>query len=218
MTPSFRASNFTHDAGRFKNDQSVWKYIHCLGIEMGKHIEESTAALVTFIDKGRIYKLLAKFHLTRFLDIPLIFQSQQGAASGFLTVSTLFCAVAATTIQFSFMQTTSLFGVVNFTWFMSLGFSIAATVFTLLRELWKDTVLRWVFHRTLFKLVLSISSHWPHFNAPLIILFIVEEGPLGFLVVSIITFSIGLCIFAFASNQASATVNIYCFTCANSWI
>lgn len=45
--------------GRIKTDQAIWRYIHCLGIEMSGHIEESTAVLITFIDKGSVSTRLA---------------------------------------------------------------------------------------------------------------------------------------------------------------
>ena len=67
----------------------------------------------------------------------------------------------------------------------------------------------------ILNLFLISPSRWPHFNAPLVILFVVEEGPLGFLVVAIISFSIGLCIFAFASNQVRASL-LSCADCINA--
>lgn len=66
----------------------------------------------------------------------------------------------------------------------------------------------------ILNLYLIFSSRWPHFDAPLVILFVVEEGPLGFLVVAIISFSIGLCIFAFASNQVRTSF-LSCAGCIN---
>lgn len=111
---------------------------------MSEPIGDSTqAALATFIDKGATCSEVASMNTTdASSDIPLVLQSQQGAAIGFLTISTLVCAVAASTIQFSYAQTSSFFGVVNYTWFLSLGLSIAASVFILLKDLWKDTAMR----------------------------------------------------------------------------
>lgn len=40
---------------RIKTDRAIWRYIQCLGIEMGKPIEESTSALLSFIDDGMVY-------------------------------------------------------------------------------------------------------------------------------------------------------------------
>lgn len=76
--------------------------------------------------------------------MPHILQSQQNASSGFLTVSTLFCGVTATVIQFSYQEHTPLFIFVNIAWFLSLGLSTAATIFTLLRALRKETIFRYL--------------------------------------------------------------------------
>lgn len=33
-------------------DPALLRYVHRLGIEMSQHIEESTKAIITFVDKG----------------------------------------------------------------------------------------------------------------------------------------------------------------------
>ncbi|KAG6836941.1 hypothetical protein H0H93_000831 [Arthromyces matolae] len=77
---------------------------------------------------------------------------------------------------------------VNVFWFASLVFSIAAAVNSLLGLTWKQAMYR-----------------SPGDRVPWWVLIWIKRSPLVFLVVSVACFSIGLCLFAYASDQAPAT-------------
>ncbi|KAF7360499.1 Catabolite degradation [Mycena venus] len=110
------------------------------------------------------------------------------------TVATFFSAVTATTLQFSFNLTgTPIRDAVNSFWFASLVFSIAAAVNSLLGLTWKQAMYRSPGHRV-----------------PWWVLIWIKRSPLVFLVMSVACFSIGLCLFAYASGQVgqiSCTIN-----------
>lgn len=60
------------------------------------------------------------------------------------TIATFFSSVTATTLQFSYQQTGSLLSdVVNFCWFVSLVFSVASGVNSLLGMTWRKSSM-WV--------------------------------------------------------------------------
>ena len=78
------------------------------------------------------------------LGIPTIRFAQKHVAANLLnlsTVATFFSAVTATTLQFSFTQTgTHISDAVNSFWFLSLVFSIASAVNSLLGVTWKQAM------------------------------------------------------------------------------
>ncbi|KAJ7906089.1 hypothetical protein B0H13DRAFT_2194387, partial [Mycena leptocephala] len=101
------------------------------------------------------------------------------------TVATFFSAVTATTLQFSVNLTgTTMRDSVNSFWFASLVFSIAAAVNSLLGVTWKQAMYR-----------------PPGNRVPRWVLIWIKGTPLVFLVISIACFSVGLCLFTFASQQ-----------------
>ncbi|KAF8069027.1 hypothetical protein FPV67DRAFT_1607451 [Lyophyllum atratum] len=155
---------------------SVQRYIHDLSIEMGEHIDTITSTLSMFIEIG----------------VPTIRFAQKHGATNLLnlsTVATFFSAVTATTLQFSFaLPHKPSSDAVNCFWFASLVFSIAAAVNSLLGLTWKQAMYRSPGHRV-----------------PWWVLIWIKRSPLVFLVMSVACFSIGLCCFAYASEQAAAT-------------
>ncbi|KAG5646394.1 hypothetical protein DXG03_003717 [Asterophora parasitica] len=154
---------------------SVQRYIHDLSIEMGEHIDSITSSLSMFIEIG----------------VPTIRFAQKHGAANLLnlsTVATFFSAVTATTMQFSFELQGGYADAVNVFWFSSLVFSIAAAVNSLLGLTWKQAMYRSPGHRV-----------------PWWVLIWIKRSPLVFLVMSVACFSIGLCCFAYASEQAPAT-------------
>jgi WD repeat-containing protein 26 len=95
---------------------------------MGEHIDSITNTLSMFIEVG----------------VPTIrFAQKHGAMNlqNLSTVATFFSAVTATTLQFSFDKLdSSVDHAVNSFWFMSLVFSIAAAVNSLLGLTWKQAM------------------------------------------------------------------------------
>lgn len=93
----------------------------------------------------------AKFLIYGPIGIPTIRFAQQHAADNLLnlsTVATFFSAVTATTLQFSFESTgTPLTDAVNSFWFISLVFSIASAVNSLLGLTWKQYVFEFEWER-----------------------------------------------------------------------
>ncbi len=57
-----------------------------------------------------------------------------------LTVATFLTSVTASTLGFSFQQTSNVFDIVNFFWFCSIIFSIASVMNSLLAYSWKHSV------------------------------------------------------------------------------
>ncbi|KAG5719222.1 hypothetical protein E4T56_gene13410 [Termitomyces sp. T112] len=169
------ASCLKEYAGQFRH-QSVQRYVHDLSLEMGEHIDTITSTLSMFIEVG----------------VPTIRFAQKHGATNLLnlsTVATFFSAVTATTMQFSFnLSRNNLSDAVNCFWFASLVFSIAAAVNSLLGLTWKQAMYR-----------------SPGDRVPWWVLIWIKRSPLVFLVVSVACFSIGLCLFAYASGQAPVT-------------
>ncbi|KXN92165.1 hypothetical protein AN958_09257 [Leucoagaricus sp. SymC.cos] len=155
------------------------RYLNDLSIEMGEHIDGITSTLSIFIEVG----------------VPIIRFAQKHGATNLLnlsTVATFFSAVTATTMQFSFANNDShIAQAVNCFWFGSLVFSIAAAVNSLLGLTWKQAMYR-----------------SPGDRVPWWVLIWIKRSPLVFLVLSVACFSIGLCFFAYASNQAPVTSTI----------
>ncbi|KAF7318793.1 Catabolite degradation [Mycena chlorophos] len=152
---------------------AVQRYVHDLASEMGEHLDSITSTLMMFVEVG----------------VPTIRFGQKHKTDNLLnlsTVATFFSAVTATTLQFSFNLTSNkIEAAVNSFWFMSLVFSIAAAVNSLLGLTWKQAMYRSPGHRV-----------------PWWVLIWIKRSPLVFLVMSVACFSIGLCLFAYASGQA----------------
>jgi len=122
--------------------------------------------------------------------IPAVQEEQQESErfqNTMLTVTTLFSAVAATTLQMSIStnDTSPTMFAVNALWISSLLFSVGALLNNFLYLAWLRFEMR-------FKTPLHISQ-W------------IRWLPVVFLVLAIISFSAGLILFAFASHQAKAT-------------
>lgn len=158
--------------GQFK-DNEVKKYILDVTTQhLGESSEDVAIELNSFADTG----------------IQAIRSVQNQAASNFLTLSTLgtfFSAVTATTLQNSFGDAnTTLQVTVNSFWFCSLVFSIASVLNSLLSYMWEHALYR-------------SSGH----HAPWWVTNWIKRSPLAFLIISAATFSVGLCLFAYSSNQ-----------------
>ncbi|KAJ7037958.1 hypothetical protein C8F04DRAFT_1090776 [Mycena alexandri] len=158
---------------------AVQRYVHDLAEEMGTHLDSITSTLVMFVEVG----------------VPTIRFGQKHKTDNLLnlsTVATFFSAVTATTLQFSFnLVGTPLQDAVNSFWFASLVFSIAAAVNSLLGLTWKQAMYRSPGHRV-----------------PWWVLIWIKRSPLVFLVMSVACFSVGLCLFAYASGQSKVTSTI----------
>jgi hypothetical protein len=122
------ASCLHNYSGQFRYP-AVQRYIQDLAVEMGEHIDSITSTLSMFIEVG----------------VPTIRFAQKHGATNLLnlsTVSTFFSAVTATTIQFSYQLQSPISAAVNSFWFLSLVFSIAAAVNSLLGLTWKQAMYR----------------------------------------------------------------------------
>ncbi|KAF8623367.1 hypothetical protein AX17_007445 [Amanita inopinata Kibby_2008] len=154
----------------------VQRYIHGISQMMNSHLDEVTIALDVLIRTG----------------VPTVQYVQKHSAANLLnlsTVATFFSAVTATTLQYSYqVHATATADATNSFWFASLVFSISAAVNSLLRITWKQAVYR-----------------SPRNQVPLWVVLWIERSPVVFLVCAITCFSLGLCCFAFSSNQDMAT-------------
>jgi len=160
-----------------RDDNAMKKYTQdLLARRLEEPMEDVTVALATFIDTG----------------IRAVKSAQKGDAATSLTLSTVatfFSAVTATTLQFSFSDTTTAIQVtVNSLWFCSLVFSVASVVNGLLAYMWKNAKYRSPVNYT-----------------PLVVSIWINDIPLIFLIISAAAFSIGLCAFAYSSHQNVVT-------------
>ncbi|KAJ8693750.1 hypothetical protein PTI98_008717 [Pleurotus ostreatus] len=181
--------------GQFKFP-AVQRYIHDLASEMGEHMDSITATLSMFIEIGTQALLIVNSSGNNPVGVPTIRFAQKHGATNLLnlsTVATFFSAVTATTLQFSYeLPSEDPVAVsVNCFWFLSMVFSIAAAVNSLLGLTWKQAMYRSPGHRV-----------------PWWVLIWIKRSPLVFLVMSVACFSIGLCCFAYASKQAHVTSTI----------
>lgn len=131
--------------GQFKYP-AVQRYLHDLTSEMADHLDTITSSLSMFLEIGMLarYGKHCYFQFTFLLGIPTIRFAQKHAANNLLnltTVATFFSAVTATTLQFSFDEVGNpLSDAVNSFWFLSLVFSIASAVNSLLGLTWKQAM------------------------------------------------------------------------------
>lgn len=109
-------------------------------------LEQMNPLLSTFLDTGKFYTNIIIYHAAfisniSYKGVPMITTTQQNQASTYLimtTIATFFSGVTATTLQFTFNQTTAAIdNIVNALLFSSLIFSIASAVNSLLIMSWK---------------------------------------------------------------------------------
>ncbi|KAA1474488.1 hypothetical protein DENSPDRAFT_931692 [Dentipellis sp. KUC8613] len=150
----------------------VQRYLHDLTADIGDHLEAIRNALSMFVEIG----------------VPTIRSAQKYSNNSLRNLSTLatfFSAVTATTLQFSFnLQGDPLSDSVNGFWFISLVFSVAAAVNGLLGLTWKQAIWR-----------------SPGDRVPWWVLAWIKRSPLVFLVLSVASFSVGLVLFTYSTNQ-----------------
>ncbi|KAK7044558.1 catabolite degradation [Favolaschia claudopus] len=169
-------------SGQFRYP-AVQRYVHDLTVEMGEHLDSINSTLAMFVEVGVPTIRFGQKHKTDNLVSFLLNLS---------TVATFFSAVTATTLQFSFeLVENPIQHAVNGFWFSSLVFSIAAAVNSLVGLTWKQAMYRSPGHRV-----------------PWWVLIWIKRSPLVFLVLSVACFSIGLCLFAYASGQHKVTSTI----------
>ncbi|TFK38127.1 WD40-repeat-containing domain protein [Crucibulum laeve] len=172
------ASCLNEYSGQFRYP-AVQRYIHDLAAEMGVHMDSITSTLSMFTE----------------VAVPSIRFAQKHAAASLLNIAiiaTVFSAVTATTLQFSISLTDdTVADAVNCFWFGSLVFSIGAAVNSLLGMTWRQSIYRSPMHRVPWWVIIWI-----------------KRSPLVFLVISIACFSVGLCCFAYTTNQSSITSTV----------
>ncbi|KAH7099722.1 WD40 repeat-like protein [Auriculariales sp. MPI-PUGE-AT-0066] len=167
----------------------VTRYVHDLSTEIGEHLENITGALIVFVEVG----------------VPTIQLGQKHGArhvTNLSTVATFFSAVTATTIQFSFDRTERLLdNWVNALWYSSLVFSIASAVNSALGLAWQQASYRSPGHRVPWWITIWLI-----------------HSPLIFLIISVTTFSVGLCLFTYASGQPHmVSLLVTAFTACSSF-
>ncbi|KAF7336808.1 Catabolite degradation [Mycena venus] len=165
---------------------TVQRYVHDLSAEMGEHIDNITSTLLMFVDDDldkKARQMACELHrIICWLGLILLFRLT------LLSVATFFSAVTATGLQSSFnLQGTPVGHAVNSFWFGSLVFSIASVVNSLVDLLWEQA-----------------EYHYP----PWWVLIWIKRSPLVFLTISVVCFSVGLCLFAYASGQHIVTSTI----------
>ena len=119
--------------GSFENP-AVQRYLHDLSSDIGEHITSITSALSLFIEVGKSLTsrdVKSRHPLPWCLGVPAIRFGQDGATGNLLnlsTTATFFSSVTATSLQFSYNNTTGpAANAVNAFWFTSLVFSIGGS-------------------------------------------------------------------------------------------
>lgn len=127
-----------------------------------------------------------------YAGIPAIESAQKHRSqnlASIATIATLFSSVSATALQFSLPnRLNTLFDIVNGFWFISLVFSIASALNSVLG-------LTWIQH----------AHRSPMWLVPPFIAFWFWTSPLVFLTISVACFDLGLVVFAYASKQVYAS-------------
>ena len=117
------------------------------------------------------------------------------------TIATFFSSVTATTLQMSISDSSSgLLNVVNFFWFLLLVFSVSSGVSSLLGMTWRKSSM-WVNYcpeRTQLPMDLI---RYDTIKPPWLIKLWLDKAPMIFLIVSALTFIVGLNLFAYLSSQ-----------------
>ena len=130
------------------------------------------------------------------------------------TIATFFSSVTATTLQFSYQDTSTKLGsAVNLFWFLSLVFSVSSGINSLMVMAWRKSSM-WAptspisFYIYAFADVVSekrYSSNAP----PRLFKFWLDKSPMVCLIVSALTFVLGLNLFVYSSTQVCETPLIY---------
>ncbi|KAF8339887.1 quinon protein alcohol dehydrogenase-like superfamily [Cantharellus anzutake] len=185
--PDYTAEDVDHSFLSLKQDLHYWarnlsnfegsfhlpalrRHVATIADEMVVHLDAVTDALRVFFEIGLPTIKFAQQHTTDTLQ-------------NLSTVSTFFCTVSATTIQFSYQNSdTRLQKVVNLFWLLSLVFSMASAVNSQLGYRWTLAV---------YSSPLSAVPWW--------ISIWVTKTPLFFLIASVATFALGLICFAFST-------------------
>ncbi|KAL5507587.1 hypothetical protein ACEPAH_7043 [Sanghuangporus vaninii] len=117
-------------------------------------------------------------------EIPAIRQSQEFATQRYLnltTIATFLSSVTATTLQITAGGPASVLNTItNSFWFVSLVFSSASAIYSLLVMTWRQSPIR-----------------RPDRSLPSLAHFWLQNGPMFALIVALKTFSVGLCLLAF---------------------
>ncbi|EJD34924.1 hypothetical protein AURDEDRAFT_176010 [Auricularia subglabra TFB-10046 SS5] len=166
----------------------IARYMCGIASELGGHFEAISNALVTLVD----------------VRVPTVRAMQDRYTAMFVnltTISTFFSAVTATTLQFSYQQNVHVLDPwVNAFWYISLVFSVASAVNSLVGLTWMQAIFRSPAHRVPWWLRIWI-----------------KRAPLAFLVLSIASFSVGFVLFTFSSGQRTALgIVVAVFTALNS--
>ncbi|KAH8111553.1 hypothetical protein DFH11DRAFT_587736 [Phellopilus nigrolimitatus] len=139
-------------------------------------------------------------------ELAALHLSQDFTTSRYLnltTVATFFSSVTATTLQTSFGNTqTNIGSITNCFWFISLSFSVASAIYSLLVMTWKQS-----------------SVRPPKKLKPAWLVTWLMRGPMFCLIVSSAAFSAGICLLAFEADQGLLTPLITtAFTMGHAWI
>ena len=151
-------------------------------------------------------------------DIPAIRQSQEFVSQRYLnltTISTFLSSVTATTLQItadgpvSVLTTTT-----NSFWFVSLVFSSASAIYSLLLMTWRQSPV-YAIQPVPSDRTDTDSSRRPDESLPPLARVVLRNAPMFALIVALMTFSIGLCLLAFlvADKQVRVSVSAFHYNC-----
>ena len=155
-------------------------------------------------------------HIIRFIALPTFLADEKERATtryvNITTIATFFSSVTATTLQMSISITQStLWNAVNFFWFISLVFSVSSGVSSLLGMTWRKSSMWAGYYSTRMHLLMDLNSY-DTINPPWLIKLWLDKAPMIFLIVSALTFIVGLNLFAYLSSQVRVplVLRMYC--------
>ena len=118
------------------------------------------------------------------------------------TIATFFSSVTATTLQMTISSPTPsvLWNVVNFSWFISLVFSVSSVVSSLLGMTWRKSSM-WASHYPARMHLPIDPNRYDTASPPRPIRMWFDKAPIVFLIIYALMFIIGLNLFAYLSSQ-----------------
>ena len=126
------------------------------------------------------------------------------------TIATFFSSVTATTLQMSITMNpgSTLWNVVNLFWFISLVFSVSSGVSSLLGMTWHKSKMCVCMHSEC-AWALTVLPSYDGTRPPVLIRWWFDKAPIVFLILSALTFIVGLNLFAYLSSQVRLYLTVY---------
>ncbi|KAF8339884.1 uncharacterized protein EI90DRAFT_3151313 [Cantharellus anzutake] len=199
--PGYNAKEINLSLRNFAQDLKYWgrNLDNFHGQTLSHHLRAHVATIQAKI-ADHLAGITGALEIFIHLGLPIVLRSERDSTfQNLSTVAALFASVSATTIQFSYTQAgTRVEQAVNVLWIVSLVFAIASATNSQLSYQWTSVV---------FSTPMSALSWWGSLW--------IRRMPLIFLVLSVISFSVGIVCFTF-SNFGNHPIIPVCVTAASA--